>query len=115
MDSTVRKIDRHSKSEAVSAKRASMSRRLYAAFQRGAQPEFGAGQLKPCLPVAAIQRCIDAPRDLHVLLRHRLLREARGYEGFGSAQEAGDGLRLVVWGLLQHVEHQHVRRDTARK
>src|SRR5262245_13256556 len=39
------------------------------------------------IPVLAVPRVVPGLDDLHVLLRHRLLREACGFEGFASVPE----------------------------
>ena len=39
------------------------------------------------IPVAAIERLVDLTHDLHVLLRHRLLRQPGGFEGLDPGRE----------------------------
>ena len=66
--------------------------RTFERRRRGDELNLGRGKLQICLYVASVERRQGTPHDLHVLLRHRLLRQPRGFEGF----------LLVPEGLLSH-------------
>src|SRR3954451_12838492 len=44
----------------------------------------------PCVEIAVVPRLEDASHDLHVVLRHRLVRQAHGFEGFRVSQKVAD-------------------------
>ena len=48
--------------------------------------EVRIGQLEHCLEVSTVVGGVPSAHDLHVLLRHRLLREAHGFKGFIQLQ-----------------------------
>src|SRR4029453_2151484 len=64
------------------------------------------------IPVIAVERVVPGLDDLHVLLRHRLLREAHGFEGFVWI-EIGSNLHHLAVTEVDDVGSRRFRLDAA--
>ena len=75
--------------------------------------DVGVKGLKEGINVAAIPRLESLAGDIHVLLRHRLLLEADGVEGFGCGLEEVDADHEAVSEPVHH-PLKHLAPDSAR-
>src|SRR5256885_7227369 len=66
--------------------------------------DVGIQPMEGTLEVPAVERLYRLSNDLHVLLRHRLLREPGGFEGFGAISEVPRPDHQAPWHLKELTE-----------